>query len=177
MLDGLRLRVRAERWGTSGPLLGFGGVTVGFAGCLGAVSYRFVPRPLFWPLCSLVSLMVLWVADRSRRGRSGVGSGRVPYRQSVVDLLGVVVVGNLVWFVPLVKMLLWPGTVLTIMALAQRNTALAWRGAVFGVLMIVGWGGGATGARALVRTGHDGLLRAGDERRRDRRAATGVDLQ
>ncbi|MFC7531988.1 hypothetical protein [Actinoplanes sp. GCM10030250] len=142
-LNRLRLRVRASRWATSGPLLVFGVTTMVFAGYLAAVHYYFVPAPLFWPLCSLLALLVLWGIDRIRRGRTGVGEGRLSYGKTAAVLLAVIVAGNLIWFYPLTKMLLWPGTVLTIMALRQRNKPLARRSGIIGGLMIAGWFAGS----------------------------------
>lgn len=143
-LDQLRQRVRASRWATSGPLLVFGLTTMAFAGYLVAVNYYyFVPAPLFWPLCSLLALLVLWGIDRIRRDRTGVGAGRLPYGKVAAALIVVVVAGNLVWFYPLVKMLLWPATVLMIMALRQRNKPLALRSGIIGGVMIVGWFAGS----------------------------------
>jgi hypothetical protein len=137
--DRLRLRVRASRRATSEPLLIFGGATVLFAVYLATVAYYFVPAPLYWPLCSLVALLTLWGINRVRRGRVGVGEGRLTYGKAAAVLLGVIVVGNVIWFLPLAKMLLWPATVLTIVALRQRNKPLAVRSGIIGGAMIVGW--------------------------------------
>ena len=58
-------------------------------------------------------------------------------------MVAVVVAGNLIWFYPLTKMLLWPGTVLTIMALRQGNKPLARRSGIIGGMMIAGWFAGS----------------------------------
>ncbi|MEV0897094.1 hypothetical protein [Actinoplanes sp. NPDC049802] len=153
-LDQLRLRVRASRWATSGPLLIFGLMTMAFAGYLATVNYYFVPAPLFWPLCSLLALLALWSGDRIRRDRTGVGEGRLPYGKAALVLLAVIAAGNLVWFYPLMKMLLWPATILTIMALGQRNKSLALRSGIIAGVMIGGWFAGS----AVTADWYDPLL-------------------
>jgi hypothetical protein len=137
-LELLRQRVRASRRATSAPLLVFGVAMLAFACYEGLVRYAFVPRPLFWPMCSLVSLLVLAGVDRVRR-RAGVGAGRLSYGKATSVLVGVLLAGNLLWIFPFVGMLLWPGTVLTVLALRQRNHPLARRAGIIGGVMIVGW--------------------------------------
>jgi hypothetical protein len=138
-LDELRGRVRAVRRATSAPLLVFGLATLVLAGYQGAVNYSFVPGPLEWPLCSLLALLILWIVDRVRRGRTGVGEGRLSYGRVGIVLAVVVIAGNVVWLLPFARMLLWPTTVLPLMALRQGNRRLAALSGVVGVLMIAGW--------------------------------------
>jgi hypothetical protein len=138
-LDQLRQRVRAARWATSAPMLVVGGAMLVFAGYQGAVDYYFVPAPLYWPLCGLLALLALWGIDRVRRGRTGVGDGRLPYGKAAAVLVAVVIIGNVAWFLPILRMLLWPTTVLPILGLRQRNNRLAIRSGIIGGLMIVGW--------------------------------------
>jgi hypothetical protein len=138
-LDRLRMRVRAARRAGSIPLLVFGLTTLVFATYDGLVSYYFVPAPLYWPLASLVALLVLWPIERFRLRRSGVGEGRFTYRRAAAVLVTVLVAGNLLWFLPILRMLLWPATVLTILALWQHHRRLAWWSGIIGGMMIVNW--------------------------------------
>ncbi|GAA4598663.1 fatty acid desaturase [Actinoplanes octamycinicus] len=137
--DELRERVRASRRATSAPLLVFGVTVVIFAGYDGLSDYSFVPLPLFYVLCSVVALLALACIDRFRRRRTGVGAGRLSYGRTAAILLGVIVVGNLLWFYPFARQLLWPASVLTFMALWQRNKSLALRSGIIGTVMILGW--------------------------------------
>jgi hypothetical protein len=138
-LDQLRRRVRAARRATSAPMLVFGLLTLVFAGYRSAVHYSYIPGPLHWTVCSLLALIVLAVLDGVRRARTGVGPGRITYRKAAGALLAAVIVGNVVWLLPFVQMLLWPGPVLTLLALWQRNTALAVRAGLVTALMVGGW--------------------------------------
>jgi hypothetical protein len=138
-LDLLRDRVRATRQATSGPLLVFGVAIMVFAVYDGAVNHAFVPLPLYWALCTLVALLALAGIDRARHRRTGVGAGRFSYGKATVLLVAVVLAGSIVWFFPFTKLLLWPATVLTLLALRQGNRPLAVRSGVIGVTMIAGW--------------------------------------
>ena len=138
-LNQLRRRVRAARRATSAPMLVFGVATLFFAGYEGAVHYYFVPAPLYWPLCSLIALLVLAGIDVVRRRRTGVGSGRITYSRAAAVLLAAVVVGNVVWLFPFAEMLLWPTSVLTVLALWQRNNPLAIRSGIIATMAIAGW--------------------------------------
>jgi hypothetical protein len=138
-LDRLRMRVRAARRAGSIPMLVFGLTTLVFAAYDGLVGYHFVPMPLYWPLCSLTALLLLWPIERIRSRRSGIGEGRFTYRRAAAVLVTVLVAGNLLWFLPFLRMLLWPASVLTILALWQRNRRLAWWSGVIGGMMIVNW--------------------------------------
>ncbi|GAA2709964.1 hypothetical protein [Actinoplanes palleronii] len=138
-LDQLRDRVRATRRATSGPLLVFGVAITVFAVYDGTVSYAFVPLPLYWPLCTLVALLALTGMDRMRRGRTGVGAGPFSYGKAAVLLAAVVLAGSTVWFFPFTKLLLWPATVLTVLAVRQGNRPLAVRSGIIGTVMIAGW--------------------------------------
>jgi hypothetical protein len=138
-LDRLRLRVRASRRATSAPMLVFGVATLLFAGYQVAFHFSFVPAPLYWPLCGLLALAVLVVIDVVRRGRTGVGPGRMTYTRAAVVLLVAVVAGNVIWLFPFAQMLLWPTSVLTVLALWQRNNPLARRAGIVAALVIAGW--------------------------------------
>ena len=138
-LELLRERVRAARWGSSAPMLVFGTLTLVFAGYQAFVAYYYWPMPAHWPLCSLIALIVLWLTGRARARRSGVGEGRRSYGKAAAVLAGVIVAGNVAWLLPFGRMLLWPASVLTLLALWQRNPRLArWSGGV-AVAMIAGW--------------------------------------
>jgi hypothetical protein len=138
-LDQLRRRVRAARRATSAPMLVFGLVTLLFAGYRSAIPYSYIPGPLHWTVCSLLALIVLAGLDVLRRARTGVGPGRIPYRKAAGALLAAVVIGNVVWLLPFVQMLLWPGPVLTMLALWQRNNQLAVRAGLVTAVMVGGW--------------------------------------
>jgi hypothetical protein len=138
-LDRLRMRVRAARRAGSAPLLVFGVSTLAFAVHDGLVDYYFVPMPLYWPLCSLAALLVLWPIEWWRSRRSGVGEGRFTYRRATAALVTMLVAGNLLWFLPFLRLALWPATVLTILALWQHNRRLAWWSGIIGGMMIANW--------------------------------------
>ncbi|MEU4623914.1 hypothetical protein AB0G04_28560 [Actinoplanes sp. NPDC023801] len=138
-LDRLRMRVRAARRAGSAPMLVFGLTTLAFAVYDGLVGYHFVPMPLFWPLCSLTALLLLWPIARWRSRRSGVGEGRFTYRLAAAGLVTLLVAGNLLWFLPVLRMLLWPATVLTVLAVWQHNRRLAWWSGIIGGMMIMNW--------------------------------------
>ena len=49
-------------------------------------------------------------------------------------LFVMLVAGNLLWFLPVLRMLLWPATVLTVLAVWQHNRRLAWWSGIIGGL-------------------------------------------
>lgn len=140
----LRRRVRASRRATSVPLLTFGLVTLASATYLEVVRYLPVPHPLYWPITSLVTLLLLWGLDRRRAVRTGVGEGpRSVARMAAALAAGSVVVaavavsGSLLN--PFLQILCWPTSVLLAVAVRQRNRTLtAWSGGV-AALVLLGW--------------------------------------
>ena len=138
-LDRLRTRVRAGRRAGSAPMLVFGVAMLVFASYDGLVIFMFVPSPLYWPLCGLVALLTLWLIDRVRMRHSGVGEGRLSYRRAAAALVLGVLAGNMLWFVPIVRSLLWPASILTIVALWQGNRRLAWWSGIIGGVVIANW--------------------------------------
>jgi hypothetical protein len=152
-LDRLRTRVRAARRAGSAPMLVFGVAMLIFATYQGLVRFMFVPAPLYWPLCALAALLTLWLIERVRLRHSGVGEGRLSYRRAAAALVLAAVAGNMLLFLPGVRMLLWPATVLTVLALWQGNRRLAWWSGIIGAVVIANWFADAL----LLDSGHQPL--------------------
>jgi hypothetical protein len=142
-LGRLRARVRADRRATSGPLLVFGGLVVGYA-AVGPVlgdagtGGRHLGLLVFWPVLTVGALLGLWWGSRRRAVRDGVGEGRPSYRTLtvgyVVAQVAIVVVFVPVLFVGVFLPLVWPGAVLAAIGVWQRNRVLALLGAATGVV-------------------------------------------
>jgi hypothetical protein len=128
----LRSRVRADRRGTSAPLVVFGGAVVVFAvggllaGALPAAG-RHTLLLLFWPVLTVAALLVLRRNARRRADRTGVGEGRFSYgRLTVGYVVGLLVLVLLVpvLFLGVFAPMVWPAVMLAVIAALQRNRRL-----------------------------------------------------
>jgi hypothetical protein len=139
----LRRRVRASQRATSAPLLTFGLMVLAFAAYAMSfldkpVHYMPLPSPLYWPVCSLIALLLLWGMDRLRSGRTGVGESPRSYARVTVALVATAVAVVFVssWLFFPARLLLWPPTVLLAVAVGQRNKTLTvWAGVICGLVV------------------------------------------
>ncbi|MBQ1072183.1 hypothetical protein KBX06_03235 [Micromonospora sp. C31] len=134
----LRGRVRADRRGTSTPLLVFGLVTAVFA-LSDNVWGRYVPAPFYWPMATLVALIALGLLSWRLALRTGVGEGRRSYgRLAVLYLAGMLLIASSWWFAGM-RPLLWPVTALFVIGILQRDRALTVWSGVAAALSLLAW--------------------------------------
>lgn len=136
-LDRLRARVRADQRATSAPMLAFGTLILGYAVLGGLYAGRMSAGGrhstllLYWPLATILGLVVLWRSARRRAGQAGVGEGRRSYRSAtrgyLIALVLIVVLGLPILFIGVFTPMVWPAAVLVALACWQRNRLLgAW---------------------------------------------------